>query len=706
MNNMLQKAKKLGIAEGYWDIVGNRHQTSEETLRYFINALSTTDKQSTDFDDVFLLSANQSQTLQLPTEYSTYTLCDEQQTVIAQENVRVAEKWQCPALSAGYYTLTTIINATNTDTSNNSTAQSEQRYRLIVAPPTCYAPEALDNQQLRGLMLQLYSLRSDTRHSELSANWGIGDFADLLDAVDLAGEQNFDFIGLNPLHALYPSQPQWFSPYSPSSRIYLHWLYLSIGLIPEFVHHPACIEWFHQHQATIDTLRQSELVDYQQVAKLKMQALQLAFSHFDRSAQKDNQHQKSDKTPLNQKRHADFEHFIQQGGESLRCNSAFYAISEKYADGDTKQSGHSLGYLAFPTDLQSVNSPKVQQFIREHADKVRFYSYLQWLIDEQLTLVQQRCEDRRLALGLYGDLAVGVARGSADSWANPALYSLPASIGAPPDPLGPVGQNWGLPPMHPMALKRQGFQLMIDTLRANMKHCGVLRIDHVMGLYRLWLIPDGKSNGEGAYIHYPFDMLMAILAIESQRAQCLVVGEDLGTVPDEVRAALNKYRVLSYDVLYFAGKEEQHGQSRWRSPCHVKQAALGVLGTHDLPPLTAWWHCNDLHLLRELGILSEADLKPLFDARLHDKQALLNALKMDGYLPDNYEIDALKMAMHPQLNHAIHAYVRDGKTQLFGIQPENFCGVEQAFNVPGTTDEAPNWRLKLPCALKQINMVF
>lgn len=334
---------------------------------------------------------------------------------------------------------------------------------------------------------------------------------------------------------------------------------------------------------------------------------------------------------------------------------------------------------------------------------MRFYSYLQWLIDQQLSAVQQHAQASGLALGLYGDLAVGVAVGASDSWVNPALYSLPASIGAPPDPLGPVGQNWGLPPMHPLVLKQQGFQDVIATLRANMKHCGALRIDHVMGLYRLWLIPAGKEASHGAYVHYPFAELMAILAIESQRAQCLVIGEDLGTVPDEVREALNRYRVLSYDVLYFAGKRDAH---HWRAPQAVNPNALGVVGTHDLPPLAGWWHCSDLKLLGELGIMDAAALKPLYDARLADKQALLNALKTDGYLPDNYEIDALKMAMHERLNRAIHAYAADANTHLFGIQPENFFGVEWAFNVPGTTDEYPNWQHKLPKPLSEMNGDF
>ncbi len=668
-----QQARSLDIADAYWDIEGNYHLISDSTLDYFIQALSTSPTQPADFTEVYVLLAEHPKLLFFPSIVHTYCLQDEQQqTLKADENVFISQ-WVCPPLSVGYYTLVAQTDA------------GEQRYRLIVAPPTCYHPDSLRERQLRGLMLQLYSLRSEAHRTGVSANWGIGDFADLWDCVDLAAEQGFDFIGLNPLHALYPAQPQWFSPYSPSSRIYWHWIYLSLGLIPEFTDNSAHLEWFERQGEALEALRQQPLVDYSQVAALKMQALRMAFSHFEQAG--------------DAQRRADFQAFLEQGGQALQRNSAFYALTEVYG-GDDKP----LGSHVFPDALQSADSAEVRAFIADNVDNIRFYSYLQWLIDQQLAQVQQHCQQRQLALGLYGDLAVGVADGSADSWANPALYSLPASIGAPPDPLGPAGQDWGLPPMHPLVLKKQGFQTIIDILRANMKHCGVLRIDHVMGLYRLWLIPDGKPISEGAYIHYPFDTLMAILAIESQRAQCLLIGEDLGTVPNEVREALKRYQVLSYDVLYFAGREEQ--QLRWRSPKNVNQQALGVLGTHDLPPLAGWWHCCDLHLLRELGVLSEAVLKPLFDARLQDKQALLNALKWEGYLPDNYAIDAMKMAMHPRLNQALHAYVRDGNTQLLGIQPENFCGQEQAFNVPGTTSEAPNWQRKLPRALSAIEMTF
>ncbi len=673
-----QRAKAMGIADAYWDVDGHYHEIDTQILNYFIAALTLPEetKEATDtFDAVHVIPAGSPQTLALGDTINRYVIYDEAQQVV-QKACQTVDELAVPALSAGYYTLLLIGK------------QLRQRWRLLVAPSRCYYPDTLKQRQLCGLTLQLYSLRSISSDA-LRANWGIGDFADLHDAVTLAAKQGWDFVGLNPMHALYPQQPQWFSPYSPSSRIYLHWIYLSIGMIPEFYCSADNRAWLDLQQAQLRRLRQAEYVDYIAVSRLKMQALRRAFAHFTQHGER--------------QRQSDFAAFVNAGGEALRLNAAFYAIGEVCTDADVQD---NLGYENFPPELQNAASPAVQRFIREHPLEIQFFSYLQWLLEEQLGSVQQHCRDSGLNLGLYGDLAVGVARGSADQWSNPDLYRLQATIGAPPDPLGPIGQNWDLPPMHPAVLEKQGFVPFVNMLRANMKHCGALRIDHVMSLYRLWLIPTGKTAADGAYVHYPFTTLMAILAIESQRAQCVVIGEDLGTVPDEVRECLERYDVLSYDVFYFAGHRPADGQRRWRHPAEVKNKALSVIGTHDLPPLAGWWHCSDLHLLGKLGILSPAALTAKFDARLRDKQALLNALKLDGYLPENYHIDALTMAMHPRLNRAIHAYVKDARTCLFGIQPENFCAVEQAFNVPGTTTAVRNWQRKLPYPLESINMCF
>lgn len=687
-NPIQAQAKSYGIATDYYDVDGGYHVIDTAILQYFIKqfqeaeaAAEQNKKQQTFYDHVHVIAADKQQNLDLSAHIdcfiNEYQLLDEHNKSVLTTTLSAPTKQlTLPALPYGYYTLRL----------NYSDTQRLIRWRLIVAPKSTYRPSLPEGMQQRGVNLQLYSLRSEK-------NWGIGDFADLADAIILAAEQGYDFIGINPLHALYPSQPEWCSPYSPSSRLCFHWIYLDLEAIPEFTENPTATTWGKQIQPQLNPLRQAHLVDYVAVSHLKMQALRLAFAELNHNP-----------SAIYQQRRQALADFIEQGGKALHNQSAFYALNHCLAaSADTKNPDNSIGWLGWAMPFTDNQHPYVKQFINDNAAEIRFYSYLQWLLTTQLQALKQLCQEQGLSLGLYGDLAVGAARGSADVWLNPALYFVKDSIGAPPDPLGPVGQNWQLPPINPQMLIKEGFQSFIDLLRVNMSYCGALRIDHVMGLYRLWLIPEGKTAADGAYIHYPFETLMAILAIESQRNQCLVIGEDLGTVPDEVRQTLKRYQVLSYDVLYFAGQEiGQDFPPRWRRPEKVKRDSLTVISTHDLPPLRGWWHCQDLNTLAALNILSPQALTDKFDARLSDKQALLSALKTDGFLPKDYAGDAMSMAMHPQLNTAIHAYAAAGGSCLLALQPENVCQIDFAFNVPGTTTEHPNWQHKLPATLDKI----
>ncbi|HBO39105.1 MAG TPA: 4-alpha-glucanotransferase, partial [Pasteurellaceae bacterium] len=320
-----------------------------------------------------------------------------------------------------------------------------------------------------------------------------------------------------------------------------------------------------------------------------------------------------------------------------------------------------------------------------------------WITLEQLDEVKRFCLDSGMKLGIYGDLATNSSRGGADVWSDPAVYCVDASVGAPPDPLGPIGQNWNLPPYNPSELKTLGFQPFIEMLRANMQHFGILRIDHVIGLFRLWLIPPNKSAVDGVYVHYPFDALMAILAIESQRNKCLIVGEDLGTVPNEVRSSLNEFCILSYFVLYFAQINHTFPQAK-----DFPVNAFATIGTHDVPSLWSFWHCRDLELFGKLNVLTGDLLKQSYERRLRDKQALLDALRRDNYLSPEYQGDALSMAMHDNLNRVIHRYLAESRSGLIGVQLENLLNQEVSFNLPGTNNEYPNWRKKLTRPLEQI----
>jgi (1->4)-alpha-D-glucan 1-alpha-D-glucosylmutase len=304
-----------------------------------------------------------------------------------------------------------------------------------------------------------------------------------------------------------------------------------------------------------------------------------------------------------------------------------------------------------------------------------------------------------LAVGLYTDLAVSIDRGGAEAWANQRLYAVGASVGAPPDAFNVEGQQWGLPPLVPSRLVDAGYAPFIATLRANMRHAGALRIDHVMGLMRLFWVPEGRRPAEGAYVHYPFDDLMALLALESERQRCLVIGEDLGTVPDEVRRVLVDNDVLSYRVLLF----ERDAAGEFKPPGAYPEAALATASTHDLPTLAGWWEARDVELRASLGLVANDDRRREEWTRGEDRARLLRALERAGLLPEGSRADPEAFpTMTPALAEAILAFLATTPSVLEVVQLEDALRVVDQANLPGTVDEHPNWRRRLPLDLEQV----
>ena len=304
-----------------------------------------------------------------------------------------------------------------------------------------------------------------------------------------------------------------------------------------------------------------------------------------------------------------------------------------------------------------------------------------------------------MALGLYRDLAVGVSEASTEIWANPDLYCRDASVGAPPDILGPKGQNWGLPPMYPYELFRQGYQPLIELFRANMRDSGALRIDHVMALLRLWWVPKGSTSaGEGAYIYYPIMDLLGILALESQRNQAVVIGEDLGTVPDGIFELLQQHGVYSYRIFFF----EQAEDGGYLSTAHYPVQAMSALTTHDMPTLIGFWHCSDLKLGLQLGLYTEEILPGLYADRHKSKQRILDSLHGHGVLPADYPRSVEHLGMDRTLSFALQQHLARGSCQLLCLQLEDWMEMTEPVNVPGTSDEYPNWRRKLSLTLEQL----
>ena len=482
---------------------------------------------------------------------------------------QVSNLWQLPVveLPAGYHRLTV----------RTGSGVSEEM-RLIVAPPRCFDSPALQNgQRLWGITLQLYTLKSER-------NWGIGDFADLEEVIECVAPFGCALIGLNPLHALMPADPAQNSPYSPSSRQFLNVLYIAVPRIPEFARCESAQAFAGKAGSeTLARLRATANVDYVAVAQLKLHWLRILHQEF-RTRQQAGETARADA----------FRKFVAAGGEPLRLHAVFDALHAHLRT----QSLQYGGWPSWPEAYRDPHSAEVNRFVLEHAAEVEFYLYLQWQAAVQLADAQRAAEQKGMKLGLYGDVAVGVSAGGSETWSNPDLYVTQAGIGAPPDPLALKGQDWGIPPQNPRALKQQRYQAFIDLLRFNMRAVGALRLDHVMALFRQWWVPRGFIATEGAYVHYPLEDLMRILCLESHRNRCVVIGEDLGTVPDAVRFAMHRYAVAHYKVLLF----EKEPDGRFKLPAAYEKLALAAVTTHDLPTFRGWWESVDIGIAARLNL--------------------------------------------------------------------------------------------------------
>lgn len=490
----------------------------------------------------------------------------------------------------------------------------------IVVPERAYVPAALDRKPAWGLGAQLYSLRS-------ADNDGIGDFSDLVRLATMANDAGASTVALNPLHQLHLSNPSSASPYAPLSRRYLNALYIDV--------HAAAAE-FDVSLAGLDShaRNDAELVDYPGVAAYKLEALERCYARL------------RERRPWQAFADAD---------PHLRDVARYEAIMEELSALDDAV----YSWQQWPRELQDSRSAAVERFAQQHARRVEFFIFAQWLADRQLARAAKAAS--AMPIGLYRDLAVGVDLASADVWSDPGAFALGLSVGAPPDPLNAAGQNWGLPPLHPRVLRERRYEPFIALLRANMRHAGALRIDHVMGLRRLFCIPRALPEGGGAYVNYDFEAMLGIVALESVRNRCMIVGEDLGTVPEGFRERTAERRIFSCCVLYF----EREWDDRFRSPGDYPPDAVASTGTHDLPTLAGWW--------------SRADGTT--------REQLLDAFAAAG-------IEVAGDALTAPLV-AAYRYLARARSHLVLLQLEDGIGSLDQVNVPGTVDEEPNWQRKL-----------
>ncbi len=542
---------------------------------------------------------------------------------------------------------------------------------VVIAPSRCWVhPDLAAGQRWWGCTIQLYALRS-------ARNWGIGDFGDLRQLAVTVARQGASFIGLSPLHALFPHRPEVASPYSPSSRNAMNPVYIDVQSLPELAGCRAATALVDSEsfRERLRALRAAEMVDYPGVQAAKEEVLSLLWSHF-------RSHELDAKTPRGER----FDAYAQARRETLGRHALFEALQAHLHGADASV----WGWPAWPEPFRDADGEAVAAFVRDQGDAVQYRLWLQWLTEEQLEAAQQLARSHGMGLGLYCDLAVGVNEGGSDTWSEPSMYALGMHVGAPPDPLSTAGQDWGLPPLNPLRLEASRYRPFIDTVRANMRHAGALRLDHVMGLMRLfWTGSEG-----GTYVRYPLAALLGILALESHRHRCMVIGEDLGNVAPEMRQAMQEQALLSYRPLLF---ERSHDGS-FKPPREWHPPALAVVSTHDLPTLRGFWRGEDLELQHRLGLFPDQGSfdRAVID-RAQDRARLLLALEHEGLLPAGATVQPTSLPdATPALVEAVYSYLARTPCWLVGVQLEDVTGQLLQVNVPGTSEEMyPNWRRKI-----------
>jgi 4-alpha-glucanotransferase len=717
-------ADRTGIATDYYDIAGTHHVTTDETRRAILGAMNLRVANREDliaeleaWDNRWWLRGSEPvHVLRLGRNAGTWSLygaCESsddsalqvQWSVSAENGETQYERAEGPGLKVeetrtiqgrrfvrvvlafpqdlplGYYSVKAHATGGGTNT--------ESTFHLIVAPERCYIPDELQ-QGIRwwGVALQLYSLRS--HH-----NWGIGDFRDLGAVVEWAGKHlGATVIGLNPLHALKNAKPYHISPYSPTSRLFLNDLYIDVTQVAECWAGPDVQIRLADpsFRSRIEAARRCEFVDYDAVRSAKREVLELCYRAFLR----DNFEGAEPELKPTTNRGRSFHQFTEREGAPLAHYALFRALEEE------RQSAQqtSAVWEDWPESYRTPRSEAVEGFRRRQMPRVRFFQYLQWLAAEQLLAVVKKTRDAGMPIGLYHDFALGSDRYGADGWLNQGVLAFKADCGAPPDAFAPEGQNWGFSPLDPLRLRASGYRYFIDLLRNNLRYGGAIRIDHVMALFRLFWIPRGLPPAMGTYVHYRDDELLAILALESVRAKALVIGEDLGTVPDWVRDRLGPAGVLSYRVFYF---EREHWGG-WKPPAHYPAQSLAVVTTHDLPTLSGYWEGVDIDTRSTLGLFSSEEAQNAMWAERHrEKAGILTALQSQGLLPAGVSEDPAQVPMMTtELMEGIYQYLARSPAWIVLANIEDIIGTRIQTNLPGTVDQHQNWCRKLSLTVEEL----
>lgn len=535
--------------------------------------------------------------------------------------------------------------------------------RLICAPARVPLPPAVAEKQRWGWMAQMYSIRS-------AESWGVGDYGDLkLLLTDAAEKSHADFMLINPIHATAPVEPLEPSPYLPESRRFMNVTYIRPQDIEEYagLDEAALAEVERLHAEVAPANDNADELDINSAWWHKRQALQLVF-----------------KVPRSAERQAAFEAFKEAAGPDLR---AFAAWSVAFQMWGAPWEGTWFAET-------NRDSPEVAELMRDHADMVEFECWLQWIADEQVTAAQTAARESGMALGLMQDMAVGVHSLGADVWWNPERFAVGSvTVGCPPDFYNQQGQDWGQPPFNPNYLAKTGYGVYREMVHNMFSHAGAVRIDHVLGLFRLWWIPQSEGARGGAYVTYDYEAMIAILTIEASRVNGLVVGEDLGTVPDYVRTVLAEHGLLGCMVEWFARVDDSpNAGDPYADPADYRKYALASVTTHDLPPTAGYLQFEHVKLREQLHLLT-GPVEEFQASATAERQAMLDRLVESELITpeiaadvDNH-IQEIVEAMHKMLLHSpsvlLQAALVDG------------VGETRAQNQPGTSSEYCNWRVPL-----------
>ena len=645
-------ARDAGIADEWIDAAGKPQRVSVETLRSILTALALPCASPTDIAESrarLSEQAGHARTFFTGTVGTTIRLpdpTDEVAELMLESGgalpVRLREQDGAALLPAvntpGYHRL----------------RLRDLEIALAVAPPRCITfDDVAPGERMYGLGVQLYSLQRE-------GCCGFGDAAALRELVASAAHEGCDAIALSPTHSLFAGDSAHYGPYSPSNRLFLNTLYAD----------PATV-FGRAHIAKLsaeDAESSGDLINWPKAASAKYALLRRLWDDF-----------AANELRAGEGLAQDFVKFVHEGGERLREHALFEALHAHWlAQPDAKWS-----WRDWPAGWRAPAGPDAANFAAANPHEIQFHMFAQWLAGRSFAAVQQDARAQGMRIGLISDVAVGMNPGGSHAWSR-AQDLLPGlSVGAPPDLLGPRGQDWGLTAFSPQGLLAAGFEPFIATLRAAMRAAGGVRIDHAMGLKRLWLVPRGASPSEGAYLSYPLDDLLRLIALESHRHRAIVIGEDLGTVEPEFRKRMEEAGIAGMDVLWF-----QRDGMAFMKPAQWRRNAVAMTSTHDLPTVAGWWSGVDIETRAKLGL---ADENREAKERVRDRKALWRSFRKGGITTKN---EPLPSQPESAVDVAI-TFTTRSPSPLALIPMEDVLGLAEQPNLPGTIDEHPNWRRRL-----------